>query len=498
MSKQDLVEANDLIEQVLNSRAIPIAFDLKSICFPEQLRFIEDPAPWVTASCSRRSGKTEVCALDLLYTALQSPNMVCIYVTATRANAERIVWSKLLSLNDKYGLNGKANNSKLSITFPNKSVIYLSGCKDKSSLDNFRGMAIKLIYIDEVQSFRSFIEELVNDVLGPALADYQGKIKLIGTPAALKAGFFWTTLQSNEWSHHHWTFWENPFIAISSRSTHQEILDRELKRRGVNATHPSVRREWFGEWNNDTEALVLHWEYSKNNYTSIPELTDYIVGVDIGFNDADAIAVIGWHKNHKVAYLVEETVKPQQGITELVQQLEAVIKKYNPMRVVLDQGGLGKKIAEEMRKRYALPIVAAEKSRKLEFLSLLDDALRTSSFRSTVNSRFTKDSLVMEWDWDKSTADKLVIKDDPHSDIIDAVLYAYREALHWLSTPAKQKISPMNRDQWVKHSEELITQQIDKQAQRQQAEENEADFFATMEFEDPADVARYFINKKRS
>jgi hypothetical protein len=487
----------DLIGEVLAERVAPKGFDLKSICFPEQLAFIEDPADWVTGCCSRRSGKTEVCALDLLNTALSNSGAVCLYITTTRLNAERIIWAKLKNLNEKYELGGKINQAKLSISFPHmNSVIYLCGCKDKNALDNFLGLGLKLVYIDEVQSFRKFIGELIDDKLGPTLADYRGKLKLIGTPAALKSGYFWDTLQSKVWSHHHWTFWNNPFISKTSGLTHQQILDRELKRRGVDVNHPSVQREWFGLWVNDTEALVLHWGPG-NNYQTLPELTDYVIGVDLGFDDADAISVLGWHKNEKTCYLVDEIVKPQQGITPLVAQIEAAIKRYKPLKVVIDQGGLGKKIAEELRKRYSLPIVAAEKTRKIEFLALLDDALRTNCLKAKGTSQFTQDSFVTEWDFDKTTPDKKVVKADPHSDIIDSVLYAYREALHWLGEPAKPKVNMKNTAERVEFTRKHLEENLQKQIDAQQAQENDELYFAMQELEDSRDVGRYFINRRK-
>lgn len=475
-------------------------FDLSKICFPEQLAFILDPNPFVTADCSRRAGKTEVCALDLLNTALKRDGVICLYITMTRMNASRIVWSTLKRLNEFFGLGGVPNEAELSLKFPyNNSTIYLSGCKDKSELDKFRGLALALVYIDEVQSFRSFIAELVDDVLGPALADYAGKLKLIGTPALLKSGYFWNTVNSDAYAHHSWTFWQNPFIATKSGLSHREILDRELKRRGVNEDHPSIQREWFGRWVIDAESLVLRYSNSLNHFDTLPALTDYVIAVDIGHDDADAIAVIGWHKHFKIAYLVEEFVKTQQGVTELADEIEKRYRKYSPLKIVMDTGGLGKKIAKELQSRFSLPIVAAEKSRKIEFLALLDDALRTGRFLARRDSRFATDSFIVEWDHDKSTPDKKVIKDEPHSDMVDAVLYGYREALHWLSEPAEKSVNPDSKAAWIAHTEMLMDQQLEREVKQQQAEESEEDFFAIAAAElNDENPLQHYMNKRRS
>lgn len=490
--------SKEVIEAELQRRLAPLArFRLEDICFPEQLAFINDKHPWVTACCSRRSGKTEVCALDLLNTAIRHPGSVCLYITMTRTNAERIVWKKILDLNERFQLGGQVNISKLSVTYPNGSVIFLSGCSDKSELDKFRGLALKLVYIDEAQSFKQFISELVDDVLGPALADHAGKLKLLGTPGPVNAGFFFNTINNRAFSHHKWTFWNNPYIEKLSGMSHKEVLARELTRRGVDEANPSVRREWFGEWVIDIESLVFHYEASRNNYVNLPELTDYVIGVDIGFEDSDAIAVIGWHKYYKQCYLVAEVIKPQQGITDLTAQLESLIRVYSPLRVVMDTGGLGKKIAEELRKRSGLPITAAEKSRKQEYIELLNDALRTQSFYAKQTSRFAQDSYLVEWDYDKSTPEKRVIKDEPHSDVLDATLYAYREALHWLSEKPKDPVNLKDKSVWLKHTETLMEESLDRQIKQQQNDEAWSDSLAINDMSLEDNPMSYYLNKKR-
>ncbi len=470
-------------------------FDLEKICFPQQLAFIRDPNPWVTADCSRRSGKTEVCAYDLLDTAIKNRAVTCLYITLTRSNAERIVWAKLLEINEKYKLGAEVNISKLSLSFPNKSVIYLSGCKDKSELDKFRGLALKLVYIDEVQSFKSFIRDLVDDVLGPALLDHAGKLKFIGTPAPIQSGFFWEIKNNPKYSSHHWTFWDNPFIAEKAKMSHEQLLTRELQRRGVLREHPSIQREFYGMWTTDTESLVFQYDKQRNHFNEPPELTDYVIGLDFGTDDADAIAVIGWHRNKKECYLVEEYIQNGLSVSEIVNQVDLRLKKYNPLKIVADTGANGKKIALEISKRTGVPVYAAEKARKVEHITWLNDALRTSNFYARSNSRFAEDCSIVEWDYDKSTSDRLVIKDDPHSDICDAVLYAYVECLHWLSEPAKPKVNL--KQQWVNYTQKLNEDNLENTIRREKAEESEIDFFATAGLDDDVDILKHYLNKKR-
>lgn len=438
-----MIISNKSIAKALSKRKqVDKVFSIEEFLFKEQLAFIQDPSPTKVAMCSRRSGKTVACAADLMHTAMQTPGVVCLYITLSRNNAKKIIWRELKKINRDYKLGAEENLSELSMTLPNNSIIYLSGAKDTNEIEKFRGLALKLVYIDEAQSFREYIRELINDVLAPALMDYAGTLVLIGTPPPIPTGYFCQAFQSQAgWSKHHWTFWNNPFILKKSKISHQAMLDRELLRRGVGADDPSIQREWFGRIVLDSESLLLKYNPDVNHYDARPDHKkwDYILGIDLGFDDADALAVLAWSEHEPTTYLVEEIVVPQQGITELVAQIEQLRKKYDISKMVIDQGGLGKKIAEEIRRRYSIPVEAAEKTRKMENVALMNDALRTGRLKAKKDSKFAQDSYLVEIDRDKSGPDKIKVSDKYHSDIIDAVLYAFKCSPAYSYQPPKAK-----------------------------------------------------------
>lgn len=480
MSAKDLKQFKSLL-QVLDSK-INKKFRIEDFCFKEQIDFIKDPSNFKTAVCSRRAGKTIACISDLIFTAQEHPQVDCLYITLSRVNAKRIFWPQLLKLNREFQLGGHPNEAELTLKLPNGSVIYVTGAKDKTEIENFRGLAIKKAYIDESQGFRDYIRDLIDDVLSKALFDYNGTLCLIGTPGLIPSGYFYDCSKSKEWSHHHWTMFQNPYIEIKSGKSVKELIKSDCERMGVTIDHPKIRRECFGEWIVDTESLIFIYDKIKNDFNTLPEVPgkwEYIIGVDIGHDDADAIAVIGWNSKIKEAYLIEEFIKNKQGITELADQIEERIKKYDPLKVVMDTGGLGKKIAEELRKRRAIPIHAAEKSRKMEFIELLNDAMRTKRFFAKKESTFAQDCFLIEKDVDKSRTDKIIISDQYHSDICDAVLYAFREALHWTFEPEIPKPIKNSEEYWKKEAEE-----IEKKLQSDYEEKNTEDIWEKSSWEE--------------
>lgn len=420
--------SNKLIQQERAKRAkSSTSFAIEDFLFEPQLKFKLDVAPFKTAVCSRRAGKTVECAADLIDTSLKNSGVVSIYITLSRKNAKKLIWKELKEIARVRKLDIHFDNTELSATFKNNSVIYVSGAKDASEIEKFRGLPIKLCYIDECQSFRAYLQTLIDDIIAPALMDHAGSLCLIGTPGPVPAGYFYDCTQSEAWSHHSWTFFDNPHIEAKSGMKHIDLLNRELKRRGVEASDPSIQREWYGKWVMDSDSLLLHYSTEINHYEELPPAKySYILGIDIGFEDADALAVIAWSEDSKVTYLVEEVVTNKQGLTELVEQIQLLNTKYNIAKMIIDEGGLGKKLAEEMRRRHHLPVHPAEKQRKMENIAFLNDALRTGKFKARKNSTFAQDSYLVEIDRDKSTPDKIKVKDNFHSDIIDSVLYAFK------------------------------------------------------------------------
>lgn len=420
-------------------------FTLEDFCFDKQLAFINDSARFKTAVCSRRSGKTIACAADLMHTALTQKGDVA-YITLSRINAKRIIWRELLKINKEYNLGGHPDNTDLSLHMKNGNIVYVSGAKDSSESEKFRGLSFRKVYIDESQAFRAYIAELVEDIIEPALTDYYGSLILIGTPGPIPAGYFYDASHNPTWSHHHWTMQQNPHIKLKSGKEPLEIIQELAARRGLTMQDASILREYFGQWIKDLDSLVFKFDNIANICLDIPKNLTYIFGIDIGYKDADAIAVLGYSHFTGKVYLVEELVTTKQDITGLVGQIKSLQEKYKPVKMVMDAGALGKKIQEEIRIRHQLPIEAADKHRKFEYIALLNDDLRSGKFQAYPGSRFAEDTNLVQWNYDDPTRPK--ISDVYHTDIGDAILYAHREAKHYFKMLEPEIIRP-NTDKYM-------------------------------------------------
>jgi hypothetical protein len=395
-----------------------------------QNAFVNDTSRYITAQCSRRAGKSNGLGKRFFKTMERYPGSTCIYLGLTRDSARSIMWPVLQELDIKYGIGCEFIESKLLVKHPNGAALQLYGADMKNVVKRLRGRKAPGIGVDEAQDFGEHLQSLIDDVLTPMMADYSDPwLALTGTPGPVPQGYFFNVTQERKYgySFHEWTIFDNPYIPNA-----KEFLDDLKKKREWDDNHPTLRREWLNQWVLDVKSLWIQYNASKNHYDILPKIGNhYILGIDVGYRDADALAVLAHNDNSKDTYLVEELITAKQGLTELVAQIKHLEKKYNIYKMVIDEGGLGKKLAEEMRRQHSIPVEGADKLRKQENVEFLNDSLRRGTFKAKSDSKFAKDSYLVQIDWEKSTPNRIIVKKHPHSDIIDAVLYAFKVSPAW-------------------------------------------------------------------
>lgn len=428
MSHQLSQIAEEILNQSLKTISDKSNPDLiRDTTFPEQDAFVTDPSQFIAALCTRRAGKTNALALRFVRTMLKHPGSLSRYIALTRDSAKDIMWPVLEEINDKYDLKARMIESTLTMILPNKSRLRLLGADMKNFIRRLRGAKSPAVAIDEAQEFGDHITNLIDDILTPTLADYKDSwLALTGTPGAIPRGLFYDITENKigDYAVHKWSLYQNPYLPDA-----QSFVDKLKKKKAWDDTTPAFRREYMGQWVLDLDSLLIKWDKSKNDYQSLaPNNWNYILGIDLGFKDSDALAVLAWSEKTPDIYLVEEIVTTGQDISSLIDQINRLYKRYDISKAVMDTGGLGKKISEEITRRHSIPVQAADKARKMENVAFLNDYLRLGKFKAKSNSRFVSDSFQVQIDWDRSTPDKIKVKENYHSDIIDAVLYAFKES----------------------------------------------------------------------
>lgn len=440
------------------------AMAFKPKLFTQQAQFIKDPRKLKAALCSRRAGKSHMAGCYVIAEALKHPRSTVPYVALTRGHAKRIMWKTLLDLTRAY--TPQVNLTELRITLSNGSDIVLAGANDEATAEVFRGQKFPLVVLDECASFRSHFREMVEEVIEPALIDLNGTLAMIGTPSAACRGLFFdaTTRSDSPYSLHKWTILDNPFIPHA-----EEWLAERMKERGWTVDTPAYRREWLGEWVASTDSQVYAFSRDRNIASQIPTKMNYILGIDLGYDDETAFVVVGYRPDDSRLYVVETYAKSEMIITDIVRKVDELQSRYGSfVRIVADTGGLGKQIAAEIRKRYGVPVFPAEKTQKADFIQLLNDDLRLGKILvSPIEINFIEEITALQWDEEKEGR----FIEDPRfaNHRCDAFLYAWRESCHYLSKTPDPK-PQANSPEWFREEEDRLLQEIQRQFEQEQRE----------------------------
>lgn len=442
----------------------------RDLTFPKQDAFVTDSNRFVTAQCSRRAGKTNALALRFFKALENHPGAFCPYIALTRESARNIMWPVLQELDERFGVGLTFTESNLTATHKNGARLQMFGADMQNFIRRLKGIKTPGAAIDEAQDFGGHLQSLVDDVLTPTLTDYEDSwLAIVGTPGPVPNGYFYEITAQNKhgFSKHEWTLLDNPYLPNAA----QFIAELKVKREWDD-NNPTLRREWQNEWVLDVESLLIKYEASKNHYETLPQgRWIYILGVDIGMRDADALAVLAWSESSPNIYLVEEIINSGQDITTLSDQIHFLMEKYDIVKIVMDEGGLGKKVAEEIRRRKHIPVHPADKMRKMENIAFLNDYLRLGKFKANKRSRFAEDSYKLQVDWDKTTPDRIAVKSSFHSDVIDAVLYAFKESAAFTYRSAEEQPQYGSKEWANKQVMDMEQQLIDRLQEESQLED---------------------------
>lgn len=402
--------------------------------FDLQREFIFHTAKRKTLLCSRRAGKTYAAIGYLLKECMDNPGVVCVYIALTRLRAKQLVFNELRRFNQRYRLGIEFNLNELTATFPNSSQIIMTGATDASDIEKLRGGKYALVIVDEAQSFGSFIDAMIDEVIEPALIDLDGTLCLLGTPGAAAAGFFYdatTTAprkaQADEdepseaaldgeldvipWQNFSWTIRENRALV---RQRGAEAIERYLKqlraRKGWTEQHPIYLREWCAQWVRSDDDLVYRFDAKRNTFRDLPTQSpagkplqwEYVLGIDLGYNDAFTVSVLAFTKQLPTVYLVDWFGQSKLIPAQWAEIIGGFVARYAPVAVVADAGALGKAIVEELKTRYSLPIKPAEKSKKIAYIDLLNGDLISSRLMLKHGAPHIDEMRLLQWESDSN------------------------------------------------------------------------------------------------
>lgn len=446
------------LEQIINHlKQRAKKFNLIDESFLKQKEAILDNSKLKAYNCTRRGGKTNTVARELIDAFINKPKSNQLYIALTLDSAKEIIWSVLTELLEDNGIQFRTIENKGIIIGLNGSRIRLFGADSGyKEMRKVLGQKLFRVCIDEAGSFTIDMNRLVYQMIMPALTDLDGQMILLGTCENIPRTFFERVTEGVEkgWSIHKWTTFDNPYLRVN--------WEKEIKR--IIESNPNAYElSWFkthylNQWCTDDNLSIIKLlddtiieSFKLDNWT-------YVLGVDLGFNDATALSILAYHENVDFSVVVESFKSSEMDITQVAGLIRNTLQKYPISITIID--GANKQAVVEMRNRHMLSLVPAQKTDKADYLRILRDdvlQLRLKIFKDSNNE------LINEWaqlQWKDEQKDK----EDPRcqNHLSDATLYAWRHVYHYLSSPRVEPINE-NSDEYMKQYEQNLSDQLIKQ-----------------------------------
>lgn len=434
---------------------------LEAGLFRQQRDVDRDPARRKAVLCTRRAGKTHRIAVRRLVCMLTRPgqNSWSGYVTLTKAQSRRNLEGPLNTLIQQHRLPVSVSEQDGQLTYThngNGHRLWIGGVDDVRKAERWRGNKWWEFEIDEGGAWPdAVLEYMIESIIEPGLSDTRGSIILNGTPGVLANGFFWEvttpgtrkpdgTKKRAPWAIHSWSVLDNPHHAYGQPGGREELEQYRLSK-GWSEDHPTWLREWCGKWASDPDMLIYRFNAERSAFWEFPDARGwrFVLGVDLGHNDDTAFVLTASQPGFPAVYVLRAWGAPAltqpQRAQEILRVQAALRERHNTeASVVVDIGGLGKAMAEDLRRTYGVSCKPAEKRDKAAAIRAVQAALDAGHMRICPFAPSPDDpiglgcaQLLGEWSvlpWDD---DRTGHRDGYADHCADATLYAYREHPGW-------------------------------------------------------------------
>jgi hypothetical protein len=143
-------------------------------------------------------------------------------------------------------------------------------------------------------------------------------------------------------------------------------------------------------------------------------------------------------------------------ISEVAERIKWYIEKYDPVACVVDNAS--KKAVEELKQKFGLPLIAAEKTGKAEFIEIMNSDFLLGNIKLLPEAEPQKKEYG-QLIWDKDKYPKKIEHPGCENHLSDSSLYAYRHCYQYRYQTRPKKLT----------AEEHLEMQIEEQWENEQS-----------------------------
>lgn len=234
--------------------------------------------------CGRRFGKTRLLVGSLIEDGLESEDGEHFYVGPTYKQAKMIAWKMLVRMvKDTVPpeLIHKINENELFVEIGNHSRVHIKG---QDNPDSLRGVALRSAALDEYKDFR---EGVFEEIIEPALLDYDGRCIVAGTPKGFNHMYRLekeALKHPDLWDVFHYSTYDNPFMS-------RPRIERIKRSRSVEV----FEQEYMAEYRKSEGLVYKDFDHARHVYVGPPpdkQWVEVCAGVDFGFSNPMASNIL--------------------------------------------------------------------------------------------------------------------------------------------------------------------------------------------------------------
>jgi len=247
-----------------------------------QKTILEDNSRFKIVIAGRRGGKSYASIASLAQHA-RYPNTKCMYIAPSYRMAKQIIYDDLLMLLKERKWLKKVNQSELTFTLVNNSIIML---RSADNPDSIRGVGLDYVVLDEAADIPK-LEDTWQAVIRPTLSDREGSAMIISSPKG--KGYLYSLYNDakhlDDWNSWQYTTEQGGLVSEAELAQARKDLDERTYRQEYQAEfvdYSGVIYYAFGDH------CIKEMQFGRPDMTRVP------LHIGIDFNVDPGCAVIGF------------------------------------------------------------------------------------------------------------------------------------------------------------------------------------------------------------
>jgi len=268
----------------------------------------------------RRFGKTYLSVREMAKFA-RHPKRKVVYIAPSYRQGKQTVWADLKEKLGRLGWIKRVNETELTITLVNGSLIML---RSADNYDSMRGLGIDFVVFDE---FADIAVQTWTEVIRPALSDREGHAMFIGTPKGM-----------GNWAKDLWDQGQNP--ATIDWSSYQyttldggNVSEEEIEAAKQDLDERTFRQEYMATF--ETYSGAVYYAFDRSQLFDIKQLEPVVannetmhIGVDFNVNPMSAVVSVKRGERLYVVDAIEIYGSNTQELCDEIKMKYGTERKY--------------------------------------------------------------------------------------------------------------------------------------------------------------------------